>query len=264
MEGALALIFIADGETEPDFSRPNKETDDYIIGFDVINKDNITATYKNQINATIAALCLASERTSIQVKRLRSDVYLINEYNKPFYSMVFSASGEMYSSMPVTTEIINQAQSHLKKSSKKALSKVHRHLTQAISRENDELRRFMFGWAGLETLVKAVFSPYEQLFVQSLLGANPESPTHRYFKRIREVMKGKYNIADQFIIIAACIGNELVEADIEEFIRIKKVRDALFHDTTAAEKGLPSFEVVELLKKYLRLHTNGVSGDREK
>lgn len=260
LEGSLALIFIAEGDIVPDFSRPHRETADYVVGFDIINKEEIVSTYRDHINATIAALCLSLVGKSIQVKRLRSDVYLINEHDLPVYSMEFSDSGEMFSSTPITKDIIEDTQVQLKKSNKRALTKVNKLLTQAISRENDELRRFMFGWAGLEILITSVFKEYEKLFAQSLPGAELTSPTHRYFRRIREVMKGKYNIADQFVIVAACIGNEAVEADIEEFVRIKKIRDALFHDTSAAEKGLPSFEAIELLKKYLRLHTRKAAG----
>jgi hypothetical protein len=254
LQGLEAFIFIAEGETDVDFSHPNKETDDYVLGFDIINKDNIISPYRDQINAALVALCLATERVPLDVKHLRGDVYLINEISKPVYSIAFSGSGEGYPSIQTTAEIIKEAQGQIKLISKRPLTKVYRLLTQAISRDNDELRRFMFGWAALETLIKTVFSEYEKLFVQSLLEADPASQAGRYFKRIREVMKGKYNIADQFVVVAACIGEGPVEPDIQEFIRIKKIRDTLFHDTSVAEKGLPTVVTVELLKKYLRLH----------
>lgn len=256
MEGAVSLIYIATGETEANINSPHRETSDYAVGVDLFNKDIIVATHRDQINATIASLCIASVGMPINVKKLRSDVYLINELNKPVYSIDFSSSGEGFSSTQITEEIIKKTHDHLKRRNNQTLSKIYRLLTQAISRDNDGLRRFMFGWAGLEILIKSVFSDYEKVFAQSLLASDPANPKHRYFKRVREVMKGKYNIADQFVIVAACIGNGPVEADIEEFVRIKKIRDALFHDTSTAEKGLPGFEVIELLKKYLRLHTS--------
>lgn len=254
LEGSEALIFIAEGEAHVDFSGTNRETDDYVLGFDIIDKDALVSAYRDQINAALAALCLATERVPIQVKKLRGNVYLINELGKPVYSISGSASGEGYSSIQTTAEIIKEAKGQIKLIGKRALTKVYKLLTQAISRDNDELRRFMFGWAALETLIKNVFSEYEKLFVQSLLASDPATQAHRYFTRIREVMKGKYNIADQFVVVAACIGNGAVETDIQEFIRIKKVRDALFHDTSGADKGLPTTATVELLKKYLRLH----------
>ena len=249
------LVFVAEGEAHADFSQPNRETDDYVVGFDIINKKTIVDAYGDQVNAALAALCLAAEHETIQVKHVRGDVYLINELGKPLYSFEFSASFEGYSSRRTTSEIIREAQGQaVKLMSKRALSKVYRLLIEAVSRDNDELRRFMFGWSALEMLVNNVFSEYEKQFVQRLLEADPASHTHRYFKRIREVMKGKYNIADKFIVMAACIGDGSVETDIQEFIKIKKIRDALFHDKSVADKTLPTFATVELLKKYLRLH----------
>jgi hypothetical protein len=255
LQGSEALVFIAEGNAQVDLnSSPTKETNDYIVGVDIVNKDDIIFSHRDQVNAALAALCLATERIPIQIKHLRGDVYLFNEFNKPVYSIGFSVSGEGYSSIPTTAEIIKESQGQLKLVSKRALTKVYRLLTQAISRDNDELRRFMFGWAALEIFIKTIFSEYENLFIQSLLESDSASQAGRYFKRIREVMKGKYNIADQFVVVAACIGEGSVEPDVEEFIRIKNIRDALFHDTSMAEKGLPTFAVVELLKKYLRLH----------
>lgn len=249
-----ALIFIGEGDTEVDFSRKNRETDDYILGFDIFKKDNVVSLYRDQINATLAALCLATERVSLEIKHITGNVYLSNELGKPVYSFSFSGSGEMYSSIRTTAEIIKEAQGQIKVASKRALAKVYRLLTQAISSDNDDLRRFMFGWSALEILIGKIFSEYEKLFIQSLLEADPTSQAGRYFKHIRKVMKGKYNIADQFVIVAACIAEGSAEIDIQEFIRIKKIRNTLFHNTSLTEKGLPTFATIDLLKKYLRLH----------
>lgn len=245
LQGSEALVFIAEGDTQVDLSSPNKETNDYIVGFDIVNKDDIVSSHRDEVSAALAALCLATERVPIQVKHLRADVYLLNELSKPVYSIGFSVSGEGYSSMPTTAEIIKEAQGQLKLVSRRALTKVYRLLTQAISRDNDELRRFMFGWAALEIFIKNVFSEYEKLFIQSLLESDSASQAGRYFKRVRKVMKGKYNISDQFVVVAACIGEGSVEPDVKDFIRIKKIRDALFHDTSMAEKGLPTFMIVD-------------------
>jgi hypothetical protein len=251
------LVFMAEGEAQADLSHPHRETDDYVVGFDVINKETIVDSHSDQVNAALAALCLATEHETIQIKHVRGDVYLINELGKPVYSFNFSGSGEAYSSRRTTVEVIKEAKGQAAKlMSKRSLSKVYRLLIQAISKDNDELQRFMFGWSAFEILINNVFSQYEKLFVQSLLDADPASHKHRYFNRIREVMKGKYNITDKFNVGVACIGDSSVETDIQEFIKIKKIRDALFHDKTVDETALPTFAIVELLKKYLRKHIN--------
>jgi hypothetical protein len=136
------------------------------------------------------------------------------------------------------------------------LSRVYKLLIQAISRDNDELRRFIFGWSALEILINKVFSEYEKQFVQNLLGAHPANHTLRYFDRVREVMEGKYRMVDKFIIVAACIGNNGFETDIQNFIKIKKIRDTLLHGEVINEKSLPISETVGLLQKYILRHTS--------
>jgi hypothetical protein len=253
IQGSETLMFIGEGETETDFNQELKETDDYILGFDILKKEDIVSLFKDDINSTLAAFCLASERVPLQIKHMGGGIFLINEQAKPIYSFSLTGSGEAYSSMPTTAELIKEAQGQIKAISKREV-KVYRLLAKAISRDNDDLRRFMFGWAGLETLIKIIFSEYEKVFVQNLLAADPSSQAGIYFKRIREVMKGKYNIVDQFVVVASCIASSSAEMDIKEFSRIKKIRDRFFHDTSVAENVLPTVAAVELLKKYLRLH----------
>lgn len=221
IEGSEALIFIGEGETNADLNQPLREIGDYTLGFDIIKKEDIISLFRDDINSILAAFCLASERISFQVKHLGEGAFLIDEQGKPIYSFSLTGSAEAYSSMPTTPELVEEAKGQIKAVCKREL-KVYRLLAKAISRDNDDLRRFMFGWAGLETLIKIIFSEYEKVFVKNLLEADQTSQSGRYFKRVREVMKGKYNIADQFHVVASCISNSSAEMDIQEFIRINK------------------------------------------
>jgi hypothetical protein len=56
------------------------------------------------------------------------------------------------------------------------------------------------------------------------------------------------------MVVAACLADSSAEVDVEEFKRLKKIRDSLFHDLSKAAKSLPIAETTELLQKYLRLH----------
>jgi hypothetical protein len=128
-------------------------------------------------------------------------------------------------------------------------------LIQAISRDTDKLRRFISGWSALEILVNKVFSEYEKLFIQNLIGTAPTGHTQRYFDRIRYVMQDKYRITDKFVIVVACLGeNESTESDIDDFESIKEKRDSLLHGNLIDESSLPINETIRLLKKYLSRH----------
>lgn len=69
LKGSEKFIFIAEGETTPDFSKPNEETDNYILGYGLIEKDQITESHSDQLNAILAALCLSTKHEIIEIKK---------------------------------------------------------------------------------------------------------------------------------------------------------------------------------------------------
>lgn len=145
----------------------------------------------------------------------------------------------------------------MKLMSERNLNKVYKLLIQAVSRDNDRLRRFMFSWFALEILINKVFSEYEEKFIENLTGADPAKHTKRYFDRICGVMKDKYRLADKFVVVASRIGDDSIETDLVLFDKIKDIRDKLFHGNRVDDETLPISETVKLLKKYLRRHING-------
>ncbi len=260
IEGSEKFIFIAEGETNPDLSKPNRETDDYSLGVGLISKEIIAESYSDQLHTLLVALCLSTKHEIIEVKKVTGDVYLINERGKPIYSFDFSGSGENYSSRRTTDEVITEAQGQsIKLMSERNLNRVYELLIQAVSRDNDRLRRFMFSWSALEILIHKVFLAYEKKFIENLTGADPAKHTQRYFDRIRDVMKDKYRLTDKFVVVASGIGDDSIETDLEMFVKIKNIRDALFHGDRVDDETLPISETVKLLKKYLRRHINGKS-----
>jgi hypothetical protein len=79
-------------------------------------------------------------------------------------------------------------------------------------------------------------------------------PTGALFvKRLREVMAGKYNIRDKFVVVASALDEIGADQDIESFKQIKDVRDGL-HDMRFLSSELPVDVTQNLLRKYLRLH----------
>jgi hypothetical protein len=257
LDGSELLIFTAEGEVKPDFSRPSRETDEFVLGFELINKSDITSAHSAQLNAALTALYLSVEHESIQVNRIQRGIYLLNESGKPVYSFDMSASASAFVSKRTTDEVVGEVRSRaVRLAAENSLATVNRLLVQAISRENDKLRRFMFGWSALEILVNKVFTEYEKtLFVSTQPRTNPAGYRHKQkvVDRIRAVMKSKYSITDKFAVIAACL-DDSSEKDEEAFTSIKKERDKMFHGEAIDEDCLPIAETIKLLKKYLRLH----------
>jgi hypothetical protein len=255
MNGSEVLVFTAEGDADADFSRPSRESDDFILGFDVIDKSVIIERHRTQVSAALTALFLSSNHDIIQVTQFGGDAYLTNEHQKPIFSLSFAGGGEAYSSIRTGDDVVDEAQKHSRVLAvEKSLSKVNMLIVQAISAENDGLRRFIFAWSALEILINKLFSEYERRFVENLLGAEPQKHTEKYFKRIRDVMKDKYRLMDKFIVLSACLSQDETEVDMKDFASIKEKRDDFFHGKSVNEEALPTAKTLGLLKKYLRLH----------
>lgn len=136
----------------------------------------------------------------------------------------------------------------------RGLERVSSLFVQSMDLEYDDFRRFILGWSALEILINKVFRDYERAFVDELVSGASVHGASRYFTRITEVMKDKYTLVDKFSVIAAVLAGESSDADIENFKRIKKIRDNLFHGQDAPETPLPKAELQALLNKYFRSH----------
>jgi len=67
-------------------------------------------------------------------------------------------------------------------------------------------------------------------------------------------MKDKYRLAEKFLVLSACPHGDDAELDMKAFKSMKIKRDNLFHGKLKNEEALPVAEVLQLLKKCLRLH----------
>jgi len=69
----------------------------------------------------------------------------------------------------------------------------------------------------------------------------------------------KYNPVDKFSVIASLLGSESSDEHIQQFKRIKEIRDRLVHRGAYEEASLPNLELRELLIGYLRRHLDYIS-----
>ncbi|OIP61522.1 MAG: hypothetical protein CO148_10535 [Nitrospirae bacterium CG_4_9_14_3_um_filter_41_27] len=122
------------------------------------------------------------------------------------------------------------------------------------NKRNDRLQSFLSGWSALEIFINKTFTVYEEEFMKRVIRDDAPAGTTRYIDRIREVMEGKHRLLDKFIVIAACLGGDTIEADIDLFKKLKDTRDDFFHKQDIAENNLPTAELRSLLNRYLRAH----------
>ena len=67
-------------------------------------------------------------------------------------------------------------------------------------------------------------------------------------------MQGKYRLRDEFAVISSVLSRADADADIAQFVDLKRRRDELSHGGILDEDALPVHPTIALVRKYLRLH----------
>jgi hypothetical protein len=121
--------------------------------------------------------------------------------------------------------------------------------------ESDRLMAFLSGWGALEILIQKSFTIYEEIFLSPLRSAGQPNLRDRFLRRVKEVMQGKYRLADKFIAITAVLFPDAskitVDEDWKKFCRLKTIRDDIYHGKEFDVKELPIHELATLLRKYM-------------
>lgn len=245
------VVFSLGGETEVDLSKSTKDVGQFVIAFDAVDKERIKESYNEFINQHLTSLFLVTKR-DFRVNKVFEGFHL-EEDGKVFYSYTFSSSGTATVSNPLTEEIAKKLGDYFKLKKNTGLDDICRLLVRASSEQSDKLRSFIFAWTALEIFFNKTFRFYEQKFLEKhTIDSLPVLAQH-FFKRLRDVMKGKYSLKDKFIVIVSMLSDD-AENDLQQFVNAKKVRDKLLHGEDIEENELPINDVIRLARKYLALH----------
>jgi len=246
------VVFSLGGETEVDLSKPTKDVGQFVIAFDAVDKERIKESYNEFINQHLTSLFLVAER-DFRVNKVFEGFHLEKD-GKVFYSYAFSGSATVTVSNPLTDEIAKKLDDYFVTLNKNAgFDDICRLLVRASSEQSDKLRSFIFAWTALEIFFNKTFRLYEQKFLEKhTIDSLPVLAQH-FFKRLRDVMKGKYSLRDKFIVIVSMLSDD-AEDDLQQFVNAKKFRDKLLHGEDIEENELPINDVIRLVRKYLTLH----------
>ena len=250
------IVFEGNGETPVELlSSATRDFGSFVITFDAVDKGKIKEQYKSSINQYLTSLFLIAEK-DYGIKKVFEGFYL-EEKGKIYYSYTFSASGTIMISNPFTEELAEKLKKYISALNKAdSLEDVYRLLVRATSEHSDKLRSFIFAWTALEIFFNKIFKLYEVKFLEKhTIDGLPILAQH-FFKRIKNVMKGKYSLRDKFIVIASMLSDD-TEDDLDKFVKAKRVRDTFLHGEDIEESQLPIQEIVVMVRKYLSLHLLG-------
>lgn len=257
-EGKPVLVIEIAGDTELDTSHPINDIGEFVLCNDGIDTPTIRKQTADVTNTIITSLYIASNK-DFEIKKITSGLHLTDTDGKVYYSYSFSMSGKGFISTTVDDKLTEKTSEYAQKISKSNLSKkIIRLMTQALDENDDLLKSFLFAWSALEIFIQKVFKDYNQRFFDLILRDNPPALTKKYFERLNHVMRDKYRINDKFIVVASLFCEKSAEQDLDEFNKIKKIRDLFFHGEEISEEELPVEETLELLKKYMQSYYDNI------
>ncbi len=251
----LFLVFTGEGEIPSFNSSHERDADDFIVCFDGADKDKIRAQFHDKLTALLNSI-FSEVESVIGIQKVTDSVVFFQKNDKPIYSYTFSAgSAKAYVSRLLTDDRI-QAIGKLYRLlvTDTILQRVQRLIRSSLATEDDPLRSFLTAWSSFEILVNKVFATYESAFFESMLEDGQPEVQEKYLRRIREVMKGKYRLADKFAAISFQLSPDSGDEDLKKVLQVKKVRDKLYHGELVDEVSLPVKPIRDLASKYLRLH----------
>ena len=132
----------------------------------------------------------------------------------------------------------------------------------ALRQQEDPLRRFLFGFLGLEVLVNKVAaggakSQLRKVLADKLAAEVEGLPFHELMWPLRDDEHSDRNLLFRFSCLASWISRPTAAADVKTFGRLQSARNDVAHGRVDAYRleDLPGYECIELLRRYLCLVT---------
>jgi hypothetical protein len=127
-----------------------------------------------------------------------------------------------------------------------------RWLTAALT-EEDDLRRFVFAFAGLETLCTAAEKTARARLLTRISGADSTLPVKELLWPSKSDDFADRNLVFRFAAMASVYSPPTTEVDVASFARINRARNDLFHGSENSVDRNLSIECQNLLRKYVGL-----------
>jgi hypothetical protein len=232
----------------------SRETDKFVVMIDGVDKEAVRETSAPHLARILSAMALASADV-IGLDKVLDSVLLYRDDGKPVFA--YSITGGNVTAyisrriVPATVASIAAIRNALIKA--KQLERVVSLMTISMEPHSDALRAFLAAWTALEILVSKLFPEYEAALFSSLHVASPQA-RRDYWDRIRDVMKDKYRLTDKFLLIASVLAPATADEDRDVFDGAKRLRDKLLHGVDVPDDALQVQPILDLLRRYLRLH----------
>ncbi len=252
---ASYAVITIQGEAELNVDdKLHRETDQFRICFDAIDKESLQKKHEATIHSIISSLSISTS-PEYHAEKVTSGIHFTDCNDKPLYSFTMKGGrARIILAKPIDNTKEKDISKVIGLSLENALFKTpFRLLTQSLETTQDELRAFIAAWTALEIFTNKVFSTYEEKFISGIEDDHNSHGVSQFLVRIKDVMKDKYRLTDKFSLIASFLSDDISE-DIELFKSMKKERDNISHGKEFDEESLPVENARKMVAKYLKSH----------
>ena len=247
------IVATVDSQVEADLANVSPAHGDFRFGFDLFHKDPTRQRARQLVDRALAALYLATD-VDARCDRLAECMYLLQPGGGVVYSFSATAGGSLTLRRAISLDELERVQAYfLATATGKDLSAVFGLLRAATDGATEPLRRFLAAWNAIEILTNKLFREIRTRWVEESV-RDRSALEAAHFRRIAEVMKGKYRLLDKFTLIAYMLDAPDAESDVARFKGLKSLRDGLLHGGVQDPLKLPVDSLVAMTREYLRLH----------
>lgn len=248
------LVVIAEGEVASFTPTQQRNTEDFVICFDGVDKNKIREQYQSSITAIINSITSVVERV-IGIRKVADGIVFFREDGKPVYSYSLSAvSATAYVSNHLLDEQV-EAIDRLYRlfAADTIFPSVQRLLQFSLEIEKDRLRSFLNAWFAFEIFTNKAFRIYKCRFSKSLFTKDHTNAQMKYLERLQNIKKDKYNLLDRFAAISFRLSPDTADDDLNTVSHAKKIRNMLLHGESVDETTLPVKPIRDVARKYVHL-----------
>jgi len=192
-------------------------------GSDGADKEEIRSRFHSKTTALLNSIAVIMGSV-VGIKKVKNFVIFLREDDKPIYSYTVSGSAQVYTSKPVSDDTLPLIESlYLQLAEDKTLQRVQRLLRSSFETGDDRLRSFLDVWMAFEIFINKIFVFYQNRFLNSLFKEGHTELQKKCIERIKEVMKGKYQLIDKFAEISFLLTPDTTGEDLEIIQKANKI-----------------------------------------
>lgn len=239
------------GPTEPHTCATGyaQERDEAILTYDAfaVAREELRAAAEKALPSLTAALACtySSSGHEIQVSNVDSAVFGLTETGKSIHDVCLRMSATAFASTRLDPKALANGVAQTTVLAASMNSKVARFYSLALE-ERDLLKRFLYFFLSIEVQTHAAFAAIDHPGAFESLVIADDRTRDVVLPFLNEQRAQWRTLKERFVWCVVCRWTHLSRKDVEDFIRLKRVRDSIAHGELASPSSVDVVSVARL------------------